>query len=160
MTNTHTVRAARVDDIAFLVSGNAAMALETEHRQLDRATLERGIAAVFEQPARGFYLIAERAGEPVGCLLVTHEWSDWRNGEWWWLQSVYVAPAARRSGVFRALHAEVHKRARADPSVIGLRLYVEKDNRPAQATYAALGLHETHYRLLEKEGMQAELGHA
>ena len=156
MTNMPTVRDARIDDIAFLVASNARMALETERKAHDRGTLERGIAAVFAQPARGFYLVAERAGEAVGCVLVTHEWSDWRNGDWWWLQSVYVVPAARRCGVFRALHAAVDRRARADPSVIGLRLYVEKDNHAAQATYAALGLHETHYRLLETERAPTE----
>jgi GNAT superfamily N-acetyltransferase len=149
-----TVRDATPADLAFIVDANAAMAIETEHKTLDRDVLARGVAAVLAKPERGFYLIAERDAAAVGCLLVTHEWSDWRNGDWWWLQSVYVAPAARRGGVFRALHLEVERRARAEPGVIGLRLYVERDNRTAHATYAALGLVETHYRLLEKEGLE------
>lgn len=149
MSDSLRVRDATVADIAFLADGNAAMARETEHRRLDRDLLERGIAAVFAQPRRGFYLVCERAGEPLGCLLVTYEWSDWRNGEWWWLQSVYVMPAARRMGVFRALHAETLRRMLATPDAIGVRLYVERDNRRAQATYAGLGMAETAYRLYE-----------
>ncbi len=144
-----SIRAAREDDLGFLVGSNAAMALETEHKQLDRDVLTRGTEAVFADPARGFYLVAERAGHAVGCLLVTKEWSDWRDGDWWWIQSVYVVPSARRSGVFRALYAEVERRARATPRVIGLRLYVEDGNANAQATYAALGMQDAHYRLLQ-----------
>jgi GNAT superfamily N-acetyltransferase len=148
---TVTIRDAQRGDIAFLVDCNAAMAMETEHRRLDRDVLARGVAAVFEWPERGFYLIAERAGDAVGCLLVTHEWSDWRNGDWWWLQSVYVMPTARRGGVFRALYAEVERRAASAAHVVGLRLYVEQDNARAQATYAALGMQESAYRLFERE---------
>lgn len=150
MTTTVLIRDATRADAAFLVGANAAMAFETEHKRLDRDVLARGVAGVFADPARGFYLVAERDGAPVGGLLVTREWSDWRDGDWWWLQSVYVVPAARRSGVFRALHAEVERRARATPGVVGLRLYVEDANANAQATYAALGLHDAHYRLLER----------
>lgn len=150
MNEIVSVRDADLADIPFLVDGNAAMALETEHKALDRDLLERGVAAVFAQRQRGFYLIAERAGVRVGCLLVTREWSDWRDGEWWWLQSVYVVAQARRSGVFRALHAEVERRARAAADVVGLRLYVEQDNRRAQATYASLGMAPTHYRMYER----------
>lgn len=156
MSDSPFIRDATGADLAFLADSNAAMALETERKTLDRAVLELGIVAIFERPQRGFYLIAERAGLPVGCLLITYEWSDWRNGDWWWLQSVYVMPAARRSGVFRALHADVEKRAHAAVSVVGIRLYVEQGNRAAQATYAMLGLHETRYRLLEKESVHAE----
>lgn len=149
MSEPVRVRDASAFDLAFLADCNAAMALETEHRRLDRAVLERGIAAVFEQPRRGFYLVCERAGEALGCLLVTYEWSDWRDGEWWWLQSVYVVPGARRAGIFRALHAEVLARLRRTRDAVGLRLYVERDNARAQATYAGLGMAETAYRLYE-----------
>ena len=144
------VRDALAADLEFLVESNAAMALETEHKLLDRAILARGVAGVLQAPARGFYLVAERAGQPVGCVLVTREWSDWRNGDWWWLQSVHVVPAARRVGVFRALHAEVEQRARRAPEVIGLRLYVERANHRAQATYRAFGMDETGYNLFER----------
>jgi len=145
------IRDATASDVAFIADANAAMALETEHKTLDPATLARGVAAVFEQPARGFYLIAEQGGRAVGCLMITREWSDWRDGDWWWLQSVYVVPTARRGGVFRALHAAVEQRAAAERDVIGLRLYVERNNARAQATYASIGLNETDYRLYERE---------
>jgi GNAT superfamily N-acetyltransferase len=154
--NTGTLGAPRVrdavaSDLAFIVEANLAVARETEGKALSREVLERGVAAVLESPARGFYLVAERAGEALGCLLVTREWSDWRDGDWWWLQSVYVLPSARRGGVFRTLHGEVARRAAATPGVVGLRLYVERDNVRAQATYAAIGMHETAYRLYERE---------
>lgn len=150
-TGALQVRDARPSDAAFIVAANAAMALETEGLVLDAGRLARGVAAVFAVPERGFYLVAEHDGVPVGCLMVTREWSDWRDGDWWWLQSVYVLPSARRLGVFRALHAEVERRAAATPGVVGLRLYVERDNTRAQATYAAIGMHETAYRLYERE---------
>lgn len=141
------IRAASVADIPFLVDSNAAMARETEQRALDLEVLTRGAQAVLDQPQRGFYLIAERAAAAVGSLLVTYEWSDWRCGDWWWIQSVYVIATARRQGVFRALYAEVERRARA-AGAVGLRLYVERDNARAQQTYAALGMHEEPYRML------------
>ncbi|RYD15868.1 MAG: GNAT family N-acetyltransferase [Lysobacteraceae bacterium] len=150
MDATVQVRDATREDIAFLVECNAAMARETERRDLDRALLAAGVAALFDAPARGFYLVATRGQAALGCLMVTREWSDWRNGDWWWLQSVHVRPDARRTGVFRALHAEVERRARAAQRVVGLRLYVERDNARAQATYAALGMHEAVYRVYER----------
>lgn len=149
MSDVH-VRAATTADVPFLVDCNAAMAAETEHKALDRDVLARGTRAVFDDPRRGFYLIAERAGEAAGCLLVTHEWSDWRNGDWWWLQSVYVCQSHRRDGVFRALHAEVERRARS-AGAVGLRLYVERENARAQHTYAALGMHAEPYLMLGLE---------
>jgi GNAT superfamily N-acetyltransferase len=147
--STLTIRAATVADAEFLADCNAAMAAETEHKTLDRSVLARGTRAVFDDPRRGFYLVAERDGAPAGCLLVTFEWSDWRNGDWWWIQSVYVAPAARRHGVFRALYAAVEQRARA-AGAVGLRLYVEQHNARAQATYAALGMTAEPYQMLHR----------
>ena len=143
------IRTAEPADVSFLVECNAAMALETEHKTLDRGVLTRGTQAVFDDPRRGFYLVAEHDGQPVGCLLVTYEWSDWRNGDWWWFQSVYVTQAARRAGVFRALYAEVERRARA-AGAVGLRLYVERDNERAQRTYASLGMEEEAYKMLRR----------
>ena len=137
-------------DAADIARFNAAMALETEHKVLDAVVLRAGVEAALADPRHGFYLVAESAGKAVACLMITYEWSDWRNGQWWWLQSVYVDEAFRRHGVFRALYAEVERRVRNAPDAIGLRLYVERDNRHAQATYAALGMHETDYRLYEK----------
>jgi GNAT superfamily N-acetyltransferase len=143
------IRAAQIADVAFLVECNAAMALETEHKTLDRDVLTRGTRAVLDDPRRGFYLVAELDGDPAGCLLITHEWSDWRNGDWWWFQSVYVTKAARRAGVFRALYAEVERRARV-AGAVGLRLYVERDNERAQQTYASLGMEEEPYKMLRR----------
>lgn len=146
---TLSIRPAALADIPALCAWNLAMARETEGLELDPAVLERGVAGVFEQPQRGFYLVAERGGVALGGLLVTREWSDWRNGDYWWIQSVYVLPEARRDGVFRALYAEVERRARA-AGAASLRLYVEAANRRAQQTYAGLGMRPSHYAMYEQ----------
>lgn len=145
---TVLIRAATSADVADLVAWNTAMAWETERKTLDPGRLRRGVEGVLEQPARGFYLIAAIAGEAAGGLLVTREWSDWRCGDFWWIQSVYVDPAARRAGVFRALHAEVGRRAAA-AGAVGIRLYVETENRRAQSTYTDLGMQRCHYWMYE-----------
>ncbi len=144
------IRPATIDDVPALVAWNQAMAAETEGKQLADATLAAGVRAVLDDPRRGFYLLAERDGRAVGSLLVTYEWSDWRNGDFWWIQSVYVLPEARRSGIFRGLYAEVAERARAADAV-GLRLYVERDNARAQETYAQLGMQRCAYWMFETE---------
>lgn len=146
---TLSIRPATVADIPALCAWNLAMARETEGLELDPAVLERGVRGVFEQPQRGLYLVAEHEGATVGGLLVTYEWSDWRNGDYWWIQSVYVVPEARRAGVFRALYAEVARRAR-EARAASLRLYVEAENRRAQQTYAGLGMHPSHYAMYEQ----------
>jgi GNAT superfamily N-acetyltransferase len=145
-----SVRPATRNDLAFLVNANASMAQETEGKELDRALLARGVGAVFDESRRGFYRIAELDGVAVGCLLITTEWSDWRCGDWWWIQSVYVLPQARRHGVFRALYAHVDAQARDIAGVIGLRLYVEWENERAQQTYKALGMEQEHYHLFRR----------
>lgn len=144
------IRPATLADVPDLCAWNAAMAWETEHKRLDPARLQPGVAGVFAQPARGFYLLAERDGVAVGSLLVTTEWSDWRCGDFWWIQSVYVIEDARRYGVFRALYAAAAQRAR-ESGAIGLRLYVDIDNVAAQATYAGLGMQRCHYAMYETE---------
>ena len=145
------MRPARRADVELIASYQEAMALETEERELDAATVRAGVAGVFDDPARGRYLIAERAGVPVGALLLTTEWSDWRAGTFWWFQSVFVEAAHRGAGVFRALYRSVAAEARATPGVVGLRLYVEAENANAQRVYAALGMAPTSYRLFEAE---------
>jgi len=150
MSEPLRVRDAGMADINVLVEFNAAMALETEGKTLEPRTLSAGVAAVLAEPKRGFYLIAEHERDVAGCLLITFEWSDWRNGDWWWLQSVYVRPEQRRHGVFRALYAEVERLAAARSDVVGVRLYVERENARAQRTYESLGLHEEHYRMYGK----------
>lgn len=143
------VRPAGVDDVPRLRDWACAMALETEHKQLDPATVEAGIRAVLDEPGRGAYLVAEHHGEAAGTLMLTYEWSDWRNGDWWWIQSVYVAPSHRRQGVYAALYRHVHARAEMTPRVCGLRLYVERDNAAAQRTYERLGMVDAGYRMYE-----------
>ncbi|SFR96068.1 Acetyltransferase (GNAT) family protein [Dyella sp. OK004] len=142
------VRVAERGDIANIAAWNVAMAWETEQKRIDPALLERGVSAVFDEPRRGFYLVAERDGVPVGCLLVTYEWSDWRCGDFWWIQSVYVVAEARRNGVFRYMYEAVEQRAR-EAKAVGLRLYVETENQRAQGTYAGLGMERCHYFMYE-----------
>jgi GNAT superfamily N-acetyltransferase len=145
-----TIRIATRDDIAHIAQWNSAMAWETERKTLEPAVIERGVTAVFDEPRRGFYLVAERAGEPAGCLLITYEWSDWRAGDFWWIQSVYVVESARREGVFRQLYEDAKQRAKQS-SAVGLRLYVETENVRAQRTYAGLGMERCHYFMYEAE---------
>lgn len=144
------IREATPGDLATLADFNQAMARETEARELDRATLEAGIASLLADSTKGFYLVAEAGGEIVGQLMVTYEWSDWRNASFWWIQSVHVAQAHRRTGVYTALHREVERRARA-AGACGLRLYVERDNARAQATYRHLGMVRSRYDLFETQ---------
>lgn len=150
------VRPAYATDAGDIARFNAAMALETEGKALDPARLRAGVDAVFADARHGFYLVVEIDGANAGCLMITYEWSDWRNGQWWWLQSVYVPEEFRRRGVFRALYAEAERRARTTPDVIGLRLYVERENANAQSTYARLGMHDAGYRLYENEFVRHE----
>jgi ribosomal protein S18 acetylase RimI-like enzyme len=142
------LRRATASDLAAIVDANAAMAEETEGLVLDRARLRRGVEALLHDEAKGFYLLAEVGGRIAGQLMVTREWSDWRNGWWWWIQSVHVAPGHRRQGIYRALHRECERLAR-EAGACGLRLYVERSNDRAQATYAAVGMAQSHYDLYE-----------
>ncbi len=146
-----TIRPATPEDTEFLVEGNAAMALETEARALEPHILRAGVRALFDDPARGFYLIAERAGRPAGQMMITYEWSDWRNAQFWWIQSVYTLPESRGRGVFTALYAYVDALARQRPNVCGLRLYVAAHNHRAQAIYHRCGMHEAVYRMYETD---------
>ncbi|MGL4423031.1 MAG: GNAT family N-acetyltransferase [Gemmataceae bacterium] len=143
-----TIRPATVDDLATVVSFNVALAWESEAYRLDPEVLTPGVRRVLTDPQCGFYTIAESEGEPLGQTMITHEWSDWRNGWFWWIQSVYVAPTARQAGVFTAIYRHLVQRAAADPTVIGLRLYVERQNDRAQATYRKLGMTDESYNVL------------
>ena len=148
---TIVVRPGTAADRDFIVDCNARLARETEDKQLDVAKLEAGVESLLATPAKGRYFIAEIDRRPVGQLMFTTEWSDWRNGFFWWIQSVYVLPHARRSGVFSALFHHLQRLARADRNVCGLRLYVDRANEPAQRTYRRLGLDATDYALMEVE---------
>ena len=144
------IRLAEARDAALLAEFNIAMARETEGKRLLPAVVGAGVRRMLAEPALGFYLVAEAGGEVAGSLMVTTEWSDWRNGRFWWIQSVYVRPGRRRRGVFRALYAHLGETAAREPDVCGFRLYVERENSAAQATYRALGMEGTDYLLFEQ----------
>ncbi|MEO1575874.1 MAG: GNAT family N-acetyltransferase [Pseudomonadota bacterium] len=137
------------NDATIIAEFNIAMALETEDKALDADTVRRGVAGLFDDPARGTYLLARRGDAVAGQIMWTYEWSDWRNGNFWWIQSVYVRPEFRRQGVFGVLFEAVRTRAAAAPDSCGIRLYVDNDNAGAQATYKALGATLTDYALME-----------
>ena len=146
-----TVRRSTAADVGVIAEYNRRLAAETEHTTLDLATLTAGVAAAVADPdRRGPYFLACDGADVVGQLQVTFEWSDWRNGWFWWVQGVYVRADYRRRGVFRLLFDAVIDRAKAAGDVIGVRLYVERDNAAAQATYARLGFAPTSYLLLER----------
>jgi GNAT superfamily N-acetyltransferase len=144
-----TIRQARPADAAVIADFNSRLAWETEHRRLASATVRRGVEALLGDPAKGIYFVAELEGVVVGQLLVTYEWSDWRNGNFWWIQSVYVAADFRQGGVFRALFEQVRQQARDRDDVCGLRLYVERDNARAQGAYEKLEMQRAHYDIFE-----------
>lgn len=147
--NTPTLRKANPDDSQAIAAYNIAMALETEGKKLEETTVQAGVASLFNCPELGFYLVAEINQQIVATLMITTEWSDWRNGLFWWIQSVYVKPNSRRQGIFSQLYRYVESLAEEDPRVCGFRLYVEQENNVAQATYQSLGMKQTHYRLFE-----------
>ena len=145
------VRHASLMHLDTIIDFNAAMAKETEDKELDIKLLRRGVEAALTRSDLGFYLVAEHTGRPAGQLLITYEWSDWRNAFFWWIQSVYVSPEYRRMGVYKALHVYAAVEARRQGNVCGLRLYVDKDNRIAQGAYASLRMRQTHYDMYEIE---------
>lgn len=145
------IRLAEKDDIHALVGFNQAMALETEGKNLEASVLEPGVAAVFEDANKGFYVVADDGGLAVGGLLITYEWSDWRNRWFWWIQSVYILPEFRGRSIYRQMYAFVKQLARARGGVCGFRLYVEKANVHAQKVYEQLGMRESHYLAYEEE---------
>ena len=150
MTDRWRVRPAIPEDLDEVLRFNCDMALETEDRHLDPERVRLGIMRLITTPALGRALVVtEPDGTLAGSMAVTTEWSDWRNGQFWWIQSVYVVPARRRRGVFSALYSYIEAEARAAEDVCGLRLYVERENVNAQKTYLELGMSETHYRMFE-----------
>ena len=136
-------------DAAAIIDFQLAMARETEELELDREVLTRGVAAVFADASLGRYFVAESAGQVVGSLMITYEWSDWRNGNVWWIQSVYVVPAHRRRGIYAGLYEHVRAMVEQQPAIRGIRLYVDNCNRAAQEVYARLGMEGEHYRVFE-----------
>ena len=144
-----TVRPAEPGDVPAIVEFQLAMARETEGKDLDAEIVLDGVSTLMHSPGLGRYLVAEAGGSVAGSLLITYEWSDWRNATFWWIQSVFVDAARRRRGVYRAMHDRVFEEARATEGVCGVRLYVDRDNHGAQHTYNALGMTKSHYEMYE-----------
>lgn len=144
------IRLARKEDSTALVEFNQAIALETEGKSLHTDTLTGGVKAVFEDEKKGFYVVAEDKGKIVGGLMITFEWSDWRNNWFWWIQSVYILPDYRGKKIYSLLYQFVKNEANKQGNVCGFRLYVEKENERAQKVYEKLGMGETYYLMYEE----------
>ncbi len=144
------IRQSKLADRDVIAAFNVALALETEDLRLEAAVVRAGVEALLRDSAKGVYFVAENEGAVIGQVLITYEWSDWRNGNFWWLQSVYVQKEFRRHGIFKALFQHVLAQAAAQKNVCGLRLYMEKENHRAREVYHRLGLSETHYQVFER----------
>lgn len=144
-----TIRKAQIDDAGTITNFNIAMAKETEDKDLEYDTIHNGVKNLFANPHYGFYIVTEVDGQIAGCLMVTYEWSDWRNGLFWWIQSVYIHPDYRRKGIYRTMYSFVKKLALKEKNICGFRLYVEKENINAQHAYTALGMTECQYKMFE-----------
>ena len=144
------IRIAKENDAPALTEFNQAMALETEGKMLDAQTLQSGVEAVFQAEKKGFYVVAEEDDKIIGGLMITFEWSDWRNRWFWWIQSVYILPEHRGRSIYTLLYKFVKKRAAEAENVCGFRLYVEKENTNAQKVYEKLGMESSHYLMYEE----------
>lgn len=144
------IRLANASDAADLVEFNQAMALETEGKRLDSQVLKSGVEAVFSDEKKGFYVVTEADAKIVGGLMVTFEWSDWRNSWFWWIQSVYILPEYRGRSIYRLMYEFVKNKANQEKNVCGFRLYVEKENVNAQKVYEKLGMESSHYLMYEE----------
>lgn len=144
------IRRARPSDAEDIASFNRAIAQETENKDLIPDVILAGVNALLNNPAYGFYIVAEINMKVVACLMITTEWSDWRNGLFWWIQSVFVLPDYRRRGIYRQMYSFIKELATNEPNVCGFRLYVEQENTRAQKTYRTLGMHQSPYRLFEE----------
>ncbi len=150
MPSTLQIRDATPNDWQVIVDYNLRLAEESEGKQLHRETLGAGVRALLAQPSHGRYFLACRDGRIIGQTMITYEWSDWRNGQIWWIQSVYVEPDSRRQGVFRGLFEHIRQQAESTPGIAGLRLYVEEQNFAAHETYRSLGMQDAGYFVLER----------
>lgn len=144
------IRLANAADADAFVEFNQAMAFETEGKQLDPDVVGPAVAAVFADERKGFYVVAEDDGNVIGGLMITYEWSDWRNAWFWWIQSVYIRPEARGQKIYTKLYAFVKEKAREAGDVYGIRLYVETDNSRAQRIYEKVGMEQSHYLMYDE----------
>lgn len=145
------IRLATIEDAETIASFNAAMAMETENKTLDMSMVETAVRAAFESDDKGFYIVAEEDNFVLGGLMITYEWSDWRNAWWWWIQSVYIRPEARGRRIYSELYDEVKRRAKDAGNVFGIRLYVEYENENAQRVYEKLGMEREHYHMYAEQ---------
>ena len=143
------IEMAAVSDIEVIAGFQVAMASETENMNLDYETVIRGVTQVFNDPAKGFYLVAKEEAKTIGCLMITYEWSDWRSCTVWWIQSLYVLPGWRRKGIFRLMYEWLLAEITHRPDIGGIRLYVDRTNVDAQRVYESLGMDGNHYRFYE-----------
>lgn len=146
---TANIGYALAEDIPFIVECQLKMALETEQLQLDKATVTKGVEAVFTDSAKGFYIVAKKDNSLVACLMITPEWSDWRNALVWWIQSVYVKPDVRKTGIFGTMYEYIKDQVMVNSKVSGIRLYVDKTNSRAQEVYRRVGMNGDHYSTFE-----------
>jgi len=144
-----TIRNANREDASNILEFQLRLALETEDVSLDKLVVSQGIKAIFDDPGKGAYYVAEWNGQVVGCFLITFEWSEWRNGNVWWMQSVYVDMLHRRRGIFKKMYDHLLQVVATERRVLGLRLYVDKSNLRAQKVYGALGMNGDHYTVYE-----------
>jgi len=142
------IREARIIDADKIIGFQKKMAKETEDMSLDHEVINQGVYAVFADPAKGKYYVAEDNSEVIGSLLITNEWSDWRNSFVWWFQSVYIEKSYRRRGIFKMMYNHIKENA-INNGIAGLRLYVEVENTTAQKTYEAMGMNSSHYKMYE-----------
>lgn len=143
------IRLATREDAGRILDFQLRMARETEDISLDKLVVAQGINALFDDPAKGVYYVAEVAGTVAGCFLITFEWSDWRNGMIWWLQSLYVDINYRQQGIFKRMYDYIIQTIEGDSSISGLRLYVDKSNERAQHVYRSMGMNGDHYTVFE-----------
>ena len=143
------IREGKLKDKPAIVTFQLNMALETESISLDKTILEQGVSKVFEDESKGKYYVAEMNGEVIASLLITYEWSDWRNKQVWWIQSVYVVNDYRNQGVFKTMYEHVKSIAKSNPNIAGIRLYVDNSNKPAQEVYGKVGMNGEHYKVFE-----------
>ncbi len=143
------VREATLKDLPRIIDFQLGMALETENKTLDVSILTEGVNKLFKDPSKGKYYVAEKQGGVVGCLMTTFEWSDWRDGNVLWIQSVYIAEEFRGKGIFRKLFEHIQSMVHNDPNLKGMRLYVDKTNKAAQQVYEKLGMNGDHYQVFE-----------
>ncbi|MBC8415201.1 MAG: GNAT family N-acetyltransferase [Candidatus Cloacimonetes bacterium] len=144
------IRIASLKDASAIAEFNRAMALETEDKILDPEVILQGVKSVLKKPELGFYVVAELNNKVVGCLMITTEWSDWHNGIFWWIQSVYIHPEHRHCGIYSKMYEHIKIMATENSKVCGFRLYVDQENEIAQKGYLSLGMKKTNYILFEE----------